>query len=399
MRSTSAGGRPRTNLPYAHPILNSCHMLMCAMRRHAVDHPFFGGLGALAIGNTGRECRGLSADAIRVFGLLTTGQTPADTDAVFVDELAEAGFVKRDPDHENRPLVLNPETVARRVLEAELLEVEVRAARLRTLHTDADELAEHYQRSQWLSSGSAEYIADQPAVLARLEDVVGSAQWEILAAHPGGPRRPDQLAEAVRRDTAALDRGVAMRTIYLSTVRDNPVTAEYARTMSHRQVGKAAEYRTLPGAFERCIVVDRKVAFISNHLVPNAPEQAAWQITDRAMVSYVAAEFDSKWDRADPWFGETPGRKPRQWVDTVTGPDGVRTTPRQREIMRELIAGRDQAAIAVRLGISRRTVGVEVNELKDLLGASSVPGLTFKWALSPDRLVDDSGPEDGLTAA
>lgn len=349
----------------------------------------------MAIGNTGRECSGLSPDAIRVFGLLTTGQTLCDADQVFVDELVEARFVKRDPDHENRPLVLNPETVARRVLEAELLEVEVRAARLRTLHTDADELAELYQRAQLLSGGGAEYLGDQPTVLARLEDVVGSAQWEILAAHPGGPRRPDQLAETVRRDTAALDRGVTMRTLYLATVRDNPVTAEYARTMSHRQVGKAAEYRTMPGAFERCIVVDRRVAFISNHLVPNAPEFAAWQITDRAMVAYIGAEFESKWGRADPWFGEAPGRKPRQWVDTVTGPGGAaRMTPRQREIMRELAAERDQKAIAARMGISLRTVGVEINELKALLGASSVQGLTYKWALSPDRLIDegDGGP-------
>ena len=372
---------------------------MCALRRHAVDHPFFGGRGALAIGNTGPGCDGLSPDAIRVFGQLTAGRSPSEADAEFVAELAEAGFVKLDPEHKNRPLALNPESVARRVLEAELLEVEKRAAKLRTLHASADELAEHYQRSQWLSAGGAEYIDDRDVVNARLEDVVGGAQWEILSAQPGGPRQPDQLGKAVRRDTEALDRGVAMRTLYLATVRDNPVTAEYARTMSTRQVGKAAEYRTLPEPFERCIVVDRRMAFISNHLVPDAPEHAAWLVTDRAMVAYIGAEFDSKWRRADPWFGQAPGRKPGQWVDTVTGPGGVRTTRRQREIMRELVADRDQAAIAARLGISRRTVGVEINELKALLGASSVPGLTFKWALLPDRLIDDGAPEDDLGPA
>ena len=351
----------------------------------------------MAIGNTGRGSGGLSPDAMRVFSQLAAGRLPCESDAEFVAELVEAGFVKHDGEHGNRPHVLNPETVARRVLEAELLEVEARAARLRQLHKAADELAEHYQRSQWLSAGGAEYIQDKDMVNARLEDVVGSAEWEILAAQPGGPRRPEQLGEAVSRDTAALDRGVAMRTLYRATVRDNPVTAEYARTMSTRTAGRAAEYRTLVGPFERCIIVDRRVAFVSNHLVQDAPEHAAWQITDRAMVAYIAAEFESKWDRADPWFGLAPGRKPGQWVDTVTGPGGVRTTRRQREIMRELVADRDQRAIASRLGIGLRTVAAEINELKALLGAASVTGLAFKWALSPDRLIDDSEPEDGLS--
>jgi DNA-binding CsgD family transcriptional regulator len=337
---------------------------------------------------------------VRVFTQLAAGRLPCEEDAEFVAELVEAGFVKLDREHGNRPHVLNPETVARRVLEAELLEVETRAARLRALHTVADELSELYQRSQLLSAGGAEYIDDKDVVNARLEDVVGSAEGEILAAQPGGPRRPEQLEAVVSRDSAALDRGVAMRTLYRATVRDNPVTAEYARTMSTRTAGRAAEYRTLVGPFERCIIVDRRVAFISNHSVQNAPEHAAWQITDRAMVAYIAAEFEAKWDRADPWFGQAPGRKPGPWVDTVTGPGGVRTTRRQREIMRELVADRDQKAIAARLGIGLRTVAAEINELKALLGASSVMGLGFKWALSPDRLIDDSAPEDGdgLTA-
>jgi DNA-binding CsgD family transcriptional regulator len=106
------------------------------------------------------------------------------------------------------------------------------------------------------------------------------------------------------------------------------------------------------------------------------------------MVAYIAAEFEAKWDRADPWDGELRGRQ----GDTI-GSDGVRTTRRQREIMRELVADRDQKAIASRLGIGLRTVAAEVNELKALLGASSVPGLTYKWALSPDRLVDDNAPD------
>jgi hypothetical protein len=58
-----------------------------------------------------------------------------------------------------------------------------------------------------------------------------------------------------------------------------------------------------------------------------------------------------------------------------------------------MASSRPQQATADRLGISLRTLAVEVAALKDLYDASSLPELVYKWALSPDRLVDDSAPE------
>jgi hypothetical protein len=58
------------------------------------------------------------------------------------------------------------------------------------------------------------------------------------------------------------------------------------------------------------------------------------------------------------------------------------------------VAGRSNAAIAHRLEISLRTLQAEIAELKSSFDASSIPALTYKWALSPDRLVDDSAPAD-----
>jgi DNA-binding CsgD family transcriptional regulator len=202
-----------------------------------------------------------------------------------------------------------------------------------------------------------------------------------------------QLNRSVARDSQALGRGVVKRTLYRATVRDNAVTARYAREMGNRPVGRSAEFRTLVGSFERCIIVDRKTAFISNHLVEDAPAHSAWQVTDRAMVAYIAAEFEAKWDRADPWDGELRGRQ----GDTI-GSDGVRTTRRQREIMRDMVAGKSRRATAGRLGVSERMVSEEINTLRDLFGARSREQLCFKWAFSQDRLVDDNAPDAGSGA-
>lgn len=330
----------------------------------------------------------LSADAVTAFGLIAAGEAIPDEFADHVAELADWGFVKITPGS-NRPVALNPSDVAQRQLAGMLQENEDRIAKMRQLPAMTDQLSAQFERAQWRAGDDCEYIDDPTVVNTRLDDVVGSAGWEILAAQPGGPRTEEQLNRSLTRDTEALDRGVAKKTLYRATVRDTPVTARYARTMSTRAEGKRAEFRTLVGPFERCIVVDRRVAFISNHLVPDAPDNAAWMISNRATVAYIAAEFDAKWRRADPWHGEyrAPGQ---HGVDTVSGVDGVRTSRRQREILRDIVAGREQRVTAQRLGIGLRTLTGEVAELKELFAASSLPELTYKWALSPDRLVDDS---------
>ncbi|MFF9287555.1 helix-turn-helix transcriptional regulator [Streptomyces griseosporeus] len=306
-----------------------------------------------------------------------------------VAELAELGFVTFDEDHGNRPVALNPREVAQRNLDLLLAEATARVAQMRALRPAADLLAEHFERAQWQAGREAEYIDDQAVVNARLQDVVGSAQFEILSAQPGGPRQRVNVEGAIERDTAALDRGVVLRTLYLATVRDHLLTGEYARMMSQRPEGRSAEYRTLAEPFERAIIVDRKTAFVSNYLVEGAPAHSAWVFTNRAVVAYVVAEFEAKWRRAQPWHGEGRGRAVAAEVDAR----GVRTTRRQREVMREMADGRDQRAIASRLGISVRTVSDEITALKDLFDARSREQLMYKWCFSPDRLVDDSAPE------
>jgi DNA-binding CsgD family transcriptional regulator len=272
---------------------------------------------------------------------------------------------------------------------------------MRAIPPAAAALEDAYERSRLHAGGRSEYIPDPVVVNARLQDVVSAAQFEIIAAQPGGPRQPQHLDVARDRDAKALDRGVALRTLYRATVRDNSVTAAHARSMANRATGRSAEFRTLEEPFERAIVVDRRIAFISNTVVPGAHENAAWQITDGAFVAYIVAEFEARWRRADLWHGELRARG--QAVDTVSSGDGpgVRTTPRQREILRDLVDGRSNGAVAHRLGISVRTLQGEMAELKSLFDVTSVPALIYRWALSPDRMVDDSaeggdrGGEDG----
>jgi sugar-specific transcriptional regulator TrmB len=328
-----------------------------------------------------------------VYGLIAAQEHVPEVNKPHVQKLVEYGFVAFHPVRPDVPVALEPKQAVRRRAQAELEEAEARVALLRALPDLSDQMGELYDRGQWRAGSGSEFIDDVATVNARLDDVIASARIEILAAQPGGPRTQVQLNRSVERDQAALDRGVKLCTLYRATVRDTAVTAEYARTMT----GKGASYRTLVGPFERAIIVDRRVAFISNHLVEGAPEHAAWQITDRAMVAYIAAEFEGKWRRADCWHGELRPRR-QQPVDTVSSVDGVRTTRRQREILRDGVLGKNQRGTAKRLGISLRTLQGEINALKVLAGVSTLMELGFWWGTSPDRLVDD-GPAVGETGA
>ncbi len=329
------------------------------------------------------------------FSLIVAGGDPSGDMPEAVAELERLGVVVREAPETNRPVSLDPGVVLRRTLEAELKAAAESIARIRAIPAAAEQLSDAFDRARLRPGGGAsEYIQDVSVVNARLDDVVGAAEFEILAAQPGGPRTELQLNRSILRDVEALDRGVTKRTLYLDTVRDNTVTAEHARAMSTR-AGRRAEYRTRVAPFERAIIVDRRIAFVSDHIVEGAPEHAAWLVTDPAFIGYITAEFEARWDRADPWHGELRARG-RQ-AEGVSG--GIRTTPRQREIMRDLAAGRAQKATAQRLGISLRTLTGEIADLRSLFDAVSVGELTYKWALSPDRMVDDNALEDGLPAA
>lgn len=291
---------------------------------------------------------------------------------------------------EPRPVVRDPQPAFRAKVKREVAELLRHAELLASMPDLSRDLIREYRGVQLHASGSSVYLAEQAEVNARIKDVIDGARSEILAAQPGGPRKREILDLAVTRDSAALDRGVEMRTIYRDTVRGHALTAEYARTMAARTVGRPARYATLVGHFERMLIVDREHAFVSDHIVAGGPEHAAWMVTDPAVVAVLARVFEVNWRRAQPWAGELWARGGA--VDTVSGADGVRTDRRQRGILRYLCDGESQAATARKMGVSERKLEKEIAALKSLWGVSTLNELIFQWALSPDRLVDDSAP-------
>lgn len=305
-------------------------------------------------------------------------------------ELVTWGFIS----DEDPPVARDPQQVLRTMVSRELEEARRHIELVATMPDLSRNLIQSYRQAQLRAGGTSVYLSDQETVNRRLQDVIGDARREVLCAQPGGPRKPEVLESAVARDSAALDRGVKMRTIYRDTVLDDALTATYVRTMSTRTSGRPALYRTRPGDFERMIIVDRETAFLSDHIVAGSPPHSAWIVTDPPVVAVLARVFDNNWLLAQPWTGDLRSRS-RGGVDTVTSVDGVRTDRRQRSILRYLCGGESQEATARRMGVSTRKLQEEIAVLKDRWGVGTLNELIFQYALSPDRLIDDSAASIG----
>lgn len=357
----------------------------------------------MAIRGTHSDGRDLSANALRLYEACAIRNleqveeiTARHPEAQ--DELLDWGLITLEDQPGGVPGIRDPKHALQSRADQVLAAAEAQVALLKNLPTLSAQLMQHYEAVQLRAAGAASiYLDDPAAVNARIQDVVGGARREILAAQPGGPRDRTLLDKAMARDAIALDRGVELRTIYRDTVRDHPVTAEYARTMANRGVGRSAQYRTLAGAFERMIVVDREQAFVSDHIVAGGPAHGAWLITDPAAVAVLARLFDVTWMWGRPWSGELRARRGGDARDTIgsSSVEGARTTRPQREILRNLCSGVSQATIARRIGVSERKLAEEVAALKALWGVNTLNELVYQWALSPDHHVDDHGPAAG----
>lgn len=302
-------------------------------------------------------------------------------------ELVTWGFIS----DEEPPVARDPQQVLRTMVSRQLEEARSRIDLVATMPDLSRDMIRSYRQAQLRAGGTSVYLADPETVNRRLQDIIGDARREVLCAQPGGPRKPEVLETAVARDSAALDRGVELRTIYQDSVRDHPLTATYARTMSTRAPGRPAQYRTRPGDFERMIIVDRETAVLSDHIVAGSPPHSAWLVTDPPVVAVLAQVFDNNWLLAQPWTGDLRSRtRTGAGVDTVTSADGVRTDRRQRSILRYLSGGESQEATARRMGVSKRKLQEEIAVLKSLWGVGTLNELIFQYALSPDRLVDDA---------
>ncbi|MEY9842970.1 LuxR family transcriptional regulator [Streptacidiphilus sp. MAP5-3] len=278
--------------------------------------------------------------------------------------LLELGLVKRLP--EGGLTALAPQTALwGRMEQLEQVIVNRRRA-LDNLHRSVSE-AERVYRESYSPTGSAmvRAVIGAEAISATLSATVSACQSELLTAQPGGGRPPELLERALSDDLSALARGVQQRTIYQHTIRSHAPTLGYAEKIAEA----GGEIRTVDEVFDRLIICDRRTAFVPD---PAANRRdLALAIEHPGVVRYLVGMFDHIWQRAVPL-------QPNHSTPTSAAvTDEVR-----RAVLRHMINGYTDSAIAARLGMSLRSVTNHVRWAADFFGSRSRAQLAYLLARS-----------------
>lgn len=285
----------------------------------------------------------LYEDILRSGGLRADDPRLSDGARPALDLLVRLGLLTHDAARDAYQAV-DPSTVSARVVAplgqegAELLAESSHWA------TTFGALAQTWRRTPQPSQGPFTEVRGE-AINPYLAGVVADAEEELLTAQPQTGRDRPTLELAAQRDTAALDRGVRMRTLYQHAARRSSITHAYVAAVAER----GAEVRTLDEFFNRLIVVDRQVA-----VIPGAEGlSSALVVREPSVVAYLVDLFERTWERARPFTQK----------DTTLMRD---IAAEQRAMtIRMLIEGHADPASAKRLGVSPRTYAGYVADLKE----------------------------------
>ena len=176
--------------------------------------------------------------------------------------------------------------------------------------------------------------------------LVAECEDEVLTAQPQTGRNRKALAAAALRDTAMLERGMKMRTLYQHSARRQAITRKYVAAVT--ELG--AEVRTLDEFFNRMIIIDRRIAVIP----ARQDVRSAMVIREPSIVAYLADIFERTWERARPFM-----------LSRETSTMSEIAMEQRAMTIRMLIEGHSDPVSAKRLGVSARTYAGYVADLKE----------------------------------
>lgn len=181
--------------------------------------------------------------------------------------------------------------------------------------------------------------------------VVNDAEEEVLTAQPQSIHSTKVLPHVVLRDTALLERGAKIRTLYQHSARRNTVTRKYVGAVTER----GGEVRTVDEFFNRMIVVDRRVAIIPS----KETHDIALVVREPGVVAYLVDVFERAWERGRPFTS-----KEAAVMKDIASEQRSMT-------LRMLIEGHSDPVSAKRLGVSPRTYAGYISDLKDEFDAET----------------------------
>ncbi len=228
------------------------------------------------------------------------------------------------------------------------------------------------------SGRGVQQLTKASLINAAVHEAARTAEHEILTAHPGGARPDYMLARALPLALEAQQRGVTQRRLYQHTVRAHGPTLDYIKAVT--SVG--VQVRTVDEVFDRMLVYDRSVAFIPD--MNKEHRDHALRVTVPGVVHFLIAVFEHAWERSEAIVYEQDQQRPK-----------LLTNETRRRVLRLMVDGYTDAAIASRLGMSPRSVASHLKKVADMLGSRSRAQLAYLTAQSGLLDTPPPGQEPG----
>lgn len=280
------------------------------------------------------------------------GRAPEDLAAV-IGRLVELGLVRRDHVREDLLVAVSLDAPVNRIVaaaEASAATSIDRVARMRASSSEAARLLRHVQA---LSAREPESQSlDNPTeVVNFLHQMNAEVSSEVLALVDHNPTEA-ALRQSRDQDLALLEKGIRIRSIYLSSARSQPELMAYLRWLEEH----GAQVALAPVVPVRTLVFDNRTALVARD--PDDRSAGAVVVRTPGLVMALTWLFEVRWQQSEP-LG-TPSVTPGEEPSAV-----------ELELLRHFALGRKDAAIARRMDVSVRTVRRAVTQLSERLGVSS----------------------------
>jgi len=229
-----------------------------------------------------------------------------------------------------------------------------RQGELDKLAAGVDQLATDFYHGRLRADPATviEVIEGDEAISARYRQLLSSACEGILILDAPPYVMDGDECEAL--ELAALRRGVRCRSLYATDVLDNPDKLAYVNGMV-RAGEQARLLRTVP---LKLLAVDRHTALLPLTGSEAGSRFRAVEVQRSALTDALYALFEVLWRQATPWPTRGRGASPGLTDD-------------EQALLRYLMSGMKDEAIARQLACSRRTLRRRVDALLDRLGATS----------------------------
>lgn len=289
-------------------------------------------------------------ESLVVSGGLSLAEHPELDDRPETRELVEKGFARRR--YVDTPLLVAVDPAraidnAIIVRQRQLLDQYQQLVRLRDeMHT----LQQAYRSAPPPGDevdGLVQVLTDRSEIGALSVELSLSAHADVMSLETGLFTRPPDPRTARTPPPEVVSRGVRFRNIYSRAA----LEVDGAREMLRRSTEAGWSCRVHPELPSKMVIVDHRAA-----LLPLGPTGMEGAVLLRAPVIVAALRgyFELLWAAAVPVEGAA-----------------VKVTPEQDQVLRLVLTGMTDAAIARHLGISERTVRRHVGGLQEALNANN----------------------------